>query len=155
MAQEISAGTASSKKQKNKSAMIAMGMLLFASVGATGWFWQRSTSEGTASDGRSVHSVMHLESFVVNLSGASENGYLRVGIDLGVATDSRQSDKQAASIGRLRDAILSVLATQKVDELLTAEGKLKLKHDMLVAINDRVPEVQCKEIYFTEFLVQR
>ena len=135
--------------------MIAMGTLLFAIVGATGWFWQRSTSERTTSDGRSVLSVMHLESFVVNLSGASENGYLRVGIDLGVATDPRQSEKQAASIGRLRDAILSVLATQKVDELLTAEGKVKLKQDMLVAINDRVPEVQCKEIYFTEFLVQR
>jgi len=135
--------------------MIAMAALLLASLGVTGWLWQRPTSEQDASDTRSVRSVLHLESFVVNLSGASENGYMRVGIDLGVGIDLKPTDKQTAPIGRLRDAILSVLATQKVDELLTAEGKVKLKQDMLVVINDRVPEVQCKEIYFTEFLVQR
>ena len=55
---------------------------------------------------------------------------------------------------KLRDAILSVLSTRTVNELLTPEGKEKLKGDILKAINDKVPEVDCKEIYFTEFLVQ-
>lgn len=135
--------------------MTAVGILLLGSLGATGWLWQRSTSEQDASGPRAIRSVLHLESFVVNLSGASENAYLRVGIDLGVGSDPKDAEKQTAYTGRLRDAILSVLAAQKVDDLLTPEGKATLKQDMLAAIKDRVPEVQCREIYFTEFLVQR
>jgi flagellar protein FliL len=154
MADETSASAASAKK-KTSLAKIALGVLLLGSLGAAGWFWQRSTSERDTSDPRTIRSVLHLESFVVNLSGATENAYLRVGIDLGVGNVAKESEKQMSSTGRLRDAILFVLATQKVEELLTAEGKVKLKQDMLVAINDRVPEVQCKEVYFTEFLVQR
>ena len=135
--------------------MLAMGVLVIASLAAAGWFWQRSTLEQAAADTRSVRSTIHLESFVVNLSGASENGYLRVGIDLGVGTEQKEAEKQAASIGRLRDVILTVLGTQTVDSLLTPAGKVKLKEDMLAAINEHVPEIQCREIYFNEFLVQR
>jgi len=97
---------------------------------------------------------MHLESFVVNLSGTSDNGYLRVGIDLGLAIEQKEGEKSTAYTGRLRDTILTVLGTRTVDELLTADGKAKLKQDILKAINDRVPELQCKEVYFTDFLVQ-
>ena len=155
MPEELSVGESASKKQKTSGPLIAMGVLLVASLGATGWLWQRSTAEREASGTSAIHSVVHLESFVVNLSGASENGYLRVGVDLGVSTDTRDSSKQSAATGRLRDAILSVLTTQSIDDLLTPEGKAKLKQDMLAAINNRVPELQCREIYFTEFLVQR
>ena len=57
-------------------------------------------------------------------------------------------------MGRLRDAILTVLGTRTIDELLTADGKTKLKQDILKSINASVPEIECKEVYFTEFLVQ-
>jgi flagellar FliL protein len=103
-----------------------------------------------------VNSTLQLDSFVVNLQDASGSGYLRVTIELGLAGAAKEDDKdkQSTYLPRLRDTILSVLGSRSVDELLTPDGKTKLKADLLDAINARVPDLQCKEIYFTEFLVQ-
>ena len=90
----------------------------------------------------------------MNLSGASGNGYFRVGIDLGLGVELKAGEERAAAIARVRDSILSVLGSRSVEELLSAPGKAKLKDDLLNTIRERVPEIQCQEVYFTEFLVQ-
>jgi flagellar basal body-associated protein FliL len=58
-------------------------------------------------------------------------------------------------MGTIRDSILTVLSQCKSDELLQPEGKLKLKRDLINALNHDVPVLQAREVYFTEFLVQR
>jgi flagellar FliL protein len=151
-------------KKKSKLPMILIAAVLVIGAGVGGWMWKRSTTKAQAASaasvpavGSDVSSVLTLDSFVVNLQDPSGgSGYLRVGIDLGVASAAKEDDKdkQTASLPRLRDTILAVLGTRSVDELLTADGKEKLKADLLQAINARVPELQCKEVYFTEFLVQ-
>jgi flagellar basal body-associated protein FliL len=55
----------------------------------------------------------------------------------------------------VRDTILGVLALSKVDELMTAAGKTKLKQDLLRTLQERVPQLEVQEVYFTEFLIQR
>ena len=131
-------------------------VIVAAAIAVGGWFWHRSNAaqDAAAASTAAPRSVLHLESFVVNLAGTGENGYLRIGIDLGIDAELKEGPERSAYIGRLRDTILSVLATQTVDALLTAEGKSKLKQDLLQAITTRVPEVHCREVYFTEFLVQ-
>ncbi|MGH9573446.1 MAG: flagellar basal body-associated FliL family protein [Candidatus Acidiferrales bacterium] len=120
--------------------------------------WKRSsTSKPSATvPTTEVNSVLALDSFVVNLQDPSGSGYLRVSIDLGLAAPAKEDDKdkQAADVPRVRDTILGVLGSQSVDALLTPGGKTKLKGDLLKAINASVPELQCTEVYFTEFLVQ-
>jgi flagellar FliL protein len=158
MAEGPSIAAQPAKKPKKSRGVPLIGAVLITALGVGGWLWYRSgqTHPQQESDNSSseVKSVMHLESFVVNLSGTSENGYLRVGIDLGIGIDLKEGEKTTAYTGRLRDTILTVLGTRTVDELLTADGKAKLKQDILKAINDRLPELQCKEVYFTDFLVQ-
>lgn len=116
---------------------------------------QRQTVAAAAS-ANEVNSVLALDSFVVNLQDPSGNGYLRVSMSLGLASAPKEADKEtpAPYLPRLRDTILGVLGTRTVDELLTPDGKTKLKDDLLKAINASVPDLQCKEVYFTEFLVQ-
>ncbi len=116
----------------------------------------RAQAAAAAAPATEVSSVLALDSFVVNLQDPSGNGYLRVSMSLGLASAAKEDDKdkQAAYLPRLRDTILGVLGTRSVDELLTPDGKEKLKADLLQAIDTHVPELQCKEIYFTEFLVQ-
>lgn len=155
MAEEVSFGAGATQQKKSTFPLLVMGVLLAISLAAAGWFWYRSNqAQANPVNEGAVLSVIHLESFVVNLSGSTENAYIRIGIDLGVATDQKDADKQLAFRGRLRDAILLVLGTRTVDELLTSEGKAKLKVDLLKAINAQVPEIRCREVYFTEFLVQ-
>lgn len=151
---EITAEQTKPAKPKTNP-VAAMTVVLVVAIGAAGWFWYRSNAAQSAAAATAApQSVLHLESFVVNLNGAGENGYLRIGIDLGLDIELKEGPQRSAYLGRLRDTILSVLAAQTVEGLLSAAGKDKLKQDLLQAITTRVPEVRCREVYFTEFLVQ-
>jgi flagellar basal body-associated protein FliL len=144
------------KPQAGMGSTFVVAVIVVAVVVA-GWFWHRSVSEQSteaASSVSDIQTVLKLDSFVVNLSGSSGNGYLRVGIDLGLGIELKEGQSRTAYVARARDTILDVLGSRTVEELLTAEGKAKLKSDLLDAIRTRVPELRCREIYFTEFLVQ-
>ncbi len=56
----------------------------------------------------------------------------------------------------IRDSILRVLASKKTAEVLTGEGKEKLKEELIEAINEATGLEQgpVVNIYFTEFIVQ-
>jgi flagellar FliL protein len=157
MADQTTFGMSTRKQAGNGLAMIALSFVAIAALVVAGWSWHRSTSAqlsetpGSAGD---VKMVQHLDGFVVNLSGASGNGYLRVGIDLGLGVELKDGEARSAAIARVRDSVLGVLASRSVEELLSAPGKVKLKDDLLNTIRERVPEIQCQEVYFTEFLVQ-
>jgi flagellar FliL protein len=96
---------------------------------------------------------MHLETFVMNLADSDQRSYLRIGIDLGLNNAAKHGEE--LPVARVRDTILGVLALAKVDDLLTAEGKNRLKQDLLHALTERVPDLGVEEVYFTEFLIQR
>lgn len=128
--------------------------VLLLTLGA--WFWSSyGSGPGVSADAsRPVKSSLHLETFVLNLADREQRSYLRVGIDLGLG---REMGKGANTppVGQVRDIILGVLAQSRVDELLTAAGKAKLKEDLLHALQERVPGLEVQEVYFTEFLIQR
>lgn len=154
---------AATKKSSSKMLMVIIAAVVVIAVGTGGWVWHmrsvkaqpRQPQHTELPKKSAVKSVLHLESFVVNLQGGSSTSYLRVGIDLGLASEAKEGEKDPAPTGQLRDAILTVLGAQSVDTLLTPEGKEKLKADILKSINDRVPEIECREVYFTDFLVQQ
>ena len=98
-------------------------------------------------------STLHLDTFVLNLSDPGQRSYLRVGIDLGL--NHVLGKAQAPPLAPVRDTIISVLGQAKADDLTTAEGKAKLKQDLLHALQQRTPSLGVVEIYFTEFLIQR
>ncbi len=129
------------------------GVLLIA----IGWIGQRinSTTRAARVPAAGVKSVLHLEPFVVNMADPEEKSYLRVGIDLGLGGEAQNDGEGAVSTALVRDTLLGVLATCRPQELLTAEGKAKLRGRLLEALQQRAPELNVEEVYFTEFLIQR
>ena len=129
-----------------------MGMVL---AGAGIWYWASHDDDASAhaSQPSEVHAALHLETFVLNLADDDQRAYLRVGIDLGLDRELRHG--QAVPTAQLRDTILGVLGEAKVDDLLSAAGKTKLKADLLRALQERAPGLGIEEVYFTEFLIQR
>jgi flagellar FliL protein len=119
-----------------------------------GWFWSASRTRSSSEAGQGVKSSLHLETFVLNLADREQRSYLRVGIDLGLGREIGKGEN-TQPVGQVRDTILGVLALSRVDELMTAPGKAKLKQDLLRALQERVPELEVREVYFTEFLIQR
>jgi flagellar FliL protein len=105
----------------------------------------------------SASTILHLEPFVVNLADSNGQTFLRVGIDLGVeGYESRTKNiRHQESVAVMRDSIINLLSTCKSDDLLTPDGKKKLKQELSQTLNERLPDVKVREIYFNEFMVQR
>ncbi len=103
--------------------------------------------------------IAHLEGFTVNLADPEETHFLRVTMDLGFdhLPDGASKEKVTAAmpVARIRDSILAVLTVCKAEPLLTSEGKTQLKKNLVDSLNKAVPELAVREVYFTEFLVQR
>ena len=137
---------------------LVVGLTMVAASSSLGC---KKSSAAPDDSGRGSHTppikaVLHLDSFVVNLADTEENRFLRVGIDLGLGVPvSGKEGEGGVPTARVRDCILTVLSTWRSDALLAPEGKQKLKDELLHALQDRVPELGVKEIYLTEFLVQR
>lgn len=149
--------------QKGKGKILVMigGLVLLLGAGGVFLLYHRKTAQAApAASTKPIQLyTLHLENFTVNLADPEENHYLRVTIDLGLdhAPVSAEGEKNggASPIPQTRDTILSVLATCKADDLLTPEGKAKLKQDLVKALDQKVPELGVRDVYFTEFLVQR
>jgi flagellar basal body-associated protein FliL len=136
------------------------GLILFLFVAilamAGFWFWMSRGGDlgaARASETR-VKSTVHLETFVLNLADTDQRSYLRVGIDLGLNHELRRGE-DPVPVAQVRDTILAVLGEVKVDDLESAQDKMRLKQNLLHALQQHVPEAGVEEVYFTEFLIQR
>lgn len=146
-------------KKKSKWPFLVAGVLLLAVVGGALVWILRSRSgppETPPPDEPRIKATLHLESFVINLVDVEQRAYLRIGVDIGLSKPVKAKEGEGGPPTALvRDTIVGVLALSKPDELLTADGKNKLKKDLLQALHQRAPELGAQEIYFTEFLIQR
>jgi flagellar protein FliL len=150
-------------QRKSSFSTIALVVLVALAGGGGGvWYIQdrgQSDASVEASSKKSAENIIHLEGFTVNLADPEENHFLRVTIDLGIEHMPPPVEQERPNSGlpmaRIRDTILSVLTVGKADTLLTLEGKQQLKKNLLDALNRDNPGLGVREIYFTEFLVQR
>jgi len=141
-------------KKSSKGRVWGVVVLLVVLTGVGIWFGATRGTESAPEEATKVRSTLHLETFVLNLADTDQRSYLRVGIDLGLSREAKRGEELPA-VAPVRDAILGVLAEAKVDDLMTAAGKTKLKENLLHALQERVPQLGVEEVYFTEFLIQR
>jgi flagellar protein FliL len=100
--------------------------------------------------------TINLEPFLVNLADQDANRYLKASIRILVANAevAKKANENEVLMPRLRDTILNILSTKVANEIISNEGKQKLKKEILEKINEFIPEKAAKEIFFTDFVVQ-
>jgi flagellar FliL protein len=143
--------------------LLTIALLAALGGGASAWFVMQRAHNSEAAKGADSALVpkyiVHLEGFTVNLADTEETHFLRVTIDLGIDRLPEGVEKERAAAGmpvaRIRDAVLAVLTVSHAAPLLTPEGKLQLKKSILESLQRNVPELDVRDVYFTEFLVQR
>jgi flagellar FliL protein len=150
-----------SQPKPRRAVFLLLGLMVLTAAGDVGCkkFTDASDEPSRDSHVPQIKGTLHLEAFVVNLADPEENRFLRVGIDLGLgypppAKEGKGGDG-AVPTARIRDCILAVVSTWHSDALLAPEGKQKLKDELVHAMQERVPELGVREVYFTDFLVQR
>lgn len=108
-------------------------------------------------DDSKVKRVIELQPYIVNLADAGEARYLRLTVSLGIGGEEGADEKEKPNplfTTRVRNAMLAVLTTKTSEEVLTAEGKAKLRKDLLRAARAASEEPRVEAIYITEFIVQ-
>jgi flagellar protein FliL len=109
--------------------------------------------------------AMVLEPLLVNLADGSGSSYLKVALTLRVAdvakgvkaNDEKSKDDKGTddAVASVRDTVLTVLGRQTADGLLAANGKEHLKIELKAALAEHNADLKVKDVFFTDFLVQR
>lgn len=97
--------------------------------------------------------IMALDPFIVNLAGESGKRYLKVAMQMELSTGIL-ADEVNNKMPQIKDSIITVLSSKTTDELLTIEGKFKLKEQLLTRINSILNTGVVKNVYFVEFVIQ-
>src|SRR5579862_18351 len=132
---------------------LVLSFLVLAGIGF--WFWMNHANKlAQANQTDPVRSVLHLETFVLNLADTDQRSYLRVGIDLELNQEAKHAE-ETVPVAQVRDTILGVLGEARVSDLLKPGGKTELKQRVLQALQDRVPALGVEEVYASAQVDQR
>lgn len=109
--------------------------------------------ESAIPEDEEVKHVVELPPFIVNLADTEQARYLRMTVSLGIAGEESEKPDQLF-MTRIRNAMLAVLSEKSSDQILTVEGKTKLRKELLDAAQAASSEPEVKAIYITDFIVQ-
>lgn len=100
-----------------------------------------------------VGEIVTLEPFVVNLADPKGNRYLKMKISLELET-VEAAERANKVTPKLRDIVIMMLTSLSFEEVMTPEGKLRIRDELLERFNRVVRPDKIKNIYFSEFVVQ-
>jgi flagellar protein FliL len=114
--------------------------------------------------------MVNMSTKIINLLDPGGRKYIRVTIVVEFAPDdptyqsmseeektaylTQFQDKLNARMPIMDDTVITLLSTKTYDELYTAEGKEKLRLEIMDTLSGKLPDLQIISIYFTEFVVQ-
>jgi flagellar FliL protein len=176
-------GKAEGKKGRSAmkiTVLMLVILILLAGLGLGGWYLLGSASasfpppegEGAATEGAAdgshkgeaakptsapkVTGLLALEPFTVNLADTESTRYVRLNVKLGLnAVEAVESFKKDEIVNaKVRDAIIGLLGSLTADNVLSADGKAKLRKDIADKTNAILQEGQVLEVYFIELVVQ-
>lgn len=105
-------------------------------------------------DDEDVKNIIELQPFIVNLADTEQARYLRMSVSLGVGGEGESEKPDQLFITRVRNAMLAIMSDKSSDEILSTDGKTKLRKDLLRAAQAAADEPEIHAIYITDFIVQ-
>ncbi len=149
------------KKPKQSSMMkiviIVLALLILAGGGAFAYFQFFATEHSEKEKPEEVEEIdpreliFPLDPFVVNLGGPSNFLKLTIQLEMTNPEDKQYLEGRLAPI---RDSIVILLSSKTAKSVASAEGKLQLKDDINVRINQSLGKDLIRNVYFTEFVMQ-
>lgn len=97
--------------------------------------------------------IYSLQPFTVNLADTEDDRVVQVKVTLEMIDEN--GFEEVVSMGaHARDKIVTILNGKKFLELQTIQGKLFLKDEITVALNQQLKKSFIKDIYFSRFVLQ-
>ncbi len=152
-------------KGKSRKLWILLGALGFVLIAAGVAFFAfpyfkgnhksfPGTEEGTVqAKSKKVKAALALEPFLVNLADTDEIRFVKTTFQLGLAEEPKEEIKGPA-IAAMRDSIISLLSSKTAEQILSPQGKDKLREEIRSRVNAITPEAKVLEVYIVDFVVQ-
>ncbi len=103
--------------------------------------------------GEVIGEIFALEPFVVNLADPAGKRYLKVQIQIELE-DPLALEKAQRAAPKLRDNVIMMMTSLSFEEVMTPEGKIRVRDELLERFNVVMRPDRVRNIYFTEFVVQ-
>jgi flagellar FliL protein len=168
MSEEEAAHAGGKKKSPLLLIIIVVVALLLAGGGGAVYFLVIKKPAATAEHGAepeggkhdekggksatSLGETVELPPFIVNLAGESGR-YIKIVVVLQISSVATKEELTNRA-PQIKDSVIGVLSSKTPDEVLTPEGKLELKLEMVKRINQSLTSGVVTEMFFTEFVIQ-
>ena len=155
-----------SEEPKKKSKMmlfIILGIVLLLAGGGVFFAYTKFMTpppEGNATDKpvetedfEPVGEMITFKEFVVNLSDPKGKRYLKCVISIEV--ENIEAMERVTRIEpKLRDIVIMLLTSLAFEEVMTPEGKMRIRDELLERFNQAARPVKIVHLYFSNFVVQ-
>jgi flagellar FliL protein len=154
-------------KGSKKLIIIIAIVVLLVVVGGVGAFLalgkSKTSEDGEATEeaadedeeggehGQLPGAVLPLESFIVNLQ--VKGSFLKTTMQLEFATPALPHSIDR-DIPKIRDAIIRIISAKAAADILSVEGKEKLRDEVKRAVNEALKSEDVTNVYLTEFIIQ-
>nr|MBF0221637.1 flagellar basal body-associated FliL family protein [Desulfobulbaceae bacterium] len=149
-------------KKKSKLVLFVIIGLVFALLAGGGYFAYTKflapdpaieQSEVEKEVKEPIGEMFTLEPFVVNLSDPKGKRYLKVTIAIELPGPEVLESAEKAK-PKLRDMIIMLLTSLSFEEVMTPEGKIRVRDELFERVNLILRPDRANNIYFTDFVIQ-
>ena len=114
--------------------------------------------------------MVNMSTKIINLVDPGGNKYIRLTVVVEFAPDNPEyeslpeeektayltalEEKLNSRLPIMDDTVITLLSTKSYEDLYTAEGKEKLRMEIMNTLSQKLPDLHILSIYFTEFVVQ-
>ena len=148
---------------KKRLVLIFVAILVLAALGGGGFFAYKSFLSAPAKPPEPEKSlpppkvtmgpVYPLDPFLVNLAEPGRPRFLKVVLNLELDSPAVSAELDGLK-PKIRDALLTLLSSKTVGDLVTMADKERLRNEIIHRINSFVSAGKVAEVYFVEFVVQ-
>jgi flagellar basal body-associated protein FliL len=139
----------------NKIVIIVL-LVVGVGLGAGGALFLKLPKGGHAAEKEPPTHMLSLEERTINLADKGESHYLKLSLALEMMGKGSIEEFAEEKKPLLMDRMISVVSSYRYETLLVAEGKEKLKKDMVEALNKDLEKHgwTVKEVLFSDFVME-
>ncbi len=175
MAKEEKKGKAEAKETKEKKGgskllIIIIALLVLIIIGGAGAFFllfsapsdeeiakeikqDETPQEIVAPSTEDIGVIVDLKPFLVNLADPKARHFLKATLSLEVK-DEEAKGLVEKFLPKIRNDILLLLSSKTLEDVITIEGKVRLKDEIMSRVSRIIGPGQLKDVYFSQFVVQ-
>lgn len=166
MAADDAKDTGTEEKPKKKGLLFIIIGVLLVVIGGGGFFAYTkflapkpavtedvSMEEAKKKLAEQEGEMFELEPFVVNLSDPKAKRFLKLKVTLELESLEAKT-KAEKLVPKMRDMVIMMLTSLSFEEVMTPEGKIRIRDELLERFNLILRPERVRNIFFTDFVIQ-